>query len=73
MSENYETRGDRIDWGGIEREAIDALRALRLAWAASEKGLPEIHAKLVRDIYVPAIKVLAEFIACVEVAEEGEE
>ena len=70
MSEKYETRGDRIDWDNLEREAIQTLRALRLAWSVSEKSLPELHAKMVYDLFVPAIETLAQFIACIEVSRE---
>jgi hypothetical protein len=70
MTVTYETRCDKVDWDNLKTEVITKLEYLRMAWAASEQGAPtELHRKIVNDLYVPAIRLLAEFCACLEVDE----
>ncbi len=67
----YETRCEQVDWTNITAEVLAKLEYLRIAWAASEReGPPELHAKLVNDLYVPTVRLLAEFCACLEVTED---
>jgi len=66
-----ETRADKINWAGLLADTRAALEALRLAWTASERDCsPELHEKLVRDLYAPALKQLAAFCLCIEIGEE---
>jgi hypothetical protein len=66
-----ETRYDKVDWSNLLNEVQSKFRYLRLAWQASEREAPPaLHAKMVEDLYLPAIKLLAEFCAAVEVTEE---
>lgn len=70
----YETQCEKVDWANLKTEVMAKLEYLRVAWAASERDMPpEVHKKIVNDIYVPAIRLLAEFCACLEVTEEDEE
>ena len=67
----YTVNAATVNWAGLERDVVSALIALRLAWEASEEQLPaELHAKAVTDLYVPALRLLGEFCACVETEEE---
>jgi hypothetical protein len=67
----YQTRYDEIAWDDILADVTASLDFLRLAWRASERGAsPEIHAKMVKDLYVPCLRLLAEFSACIEAADE---
>jgi hypothetical protein len=69
----YETQCDKVDWANLKTEVTAKLEYLRIAWAASERDAPpQVHKRIVEDIYVPAIRLLAEFCACLEVAEENE-
>lgn len=64
---SYETRSSKIDWKGVREDVLDSLDALRLAWAASEAAFPpDIHAKMVEDLYAPQVELLARFIASVQ-------
>jgi hypothetical protein len=68
----YETRCDKVDWANLKTEVLTKLEYLRISWAASERDAPpEVHKKIVEDIYVPAIRLLAEFCARLEVDEEA--
>jgi hypothetical protein len=70
-SPKFETQYDKVDWSNLLNEVQGKFHYLRLAWQASEREVsPELHAKMVEDLYLPAIKLLAEFCAAVEVTEE---
>ena len=70
----YETRCDKVDWANLKTEVLTKLEYLQISWAASERDAPsEVHKKIVEDIYAPAIRLLAEFCACLEVTEGDEE
>ena len=71
--DKIETRADVIDWQGM-RATVDAkLRYLEVAWRATEqKAPPEEHAKFVRDLYFPVVRMVAEFCECVKVGDEVE-
>jgi hypothetical protein len=69
----YETRYDEVDWDNLLAEVTKSFSYLRLAWRATERDMPpELHRKMVEDLYVPAIKLLAEFCACIEESREEE-
>ena len=69
-----QTDSRKIDWDNIEREVVEKINYLRMSWDASQKVAPKVlHEKLVDDLYVPAVKLLAEFCACVEVGEADED
>jgi hypothetical protein len=70
-SSKIETQYDKINWSNLLSEVQAKFHYLRLAWQASEREAPPaLHAKMVEDLYLPAFKLLAEFCAAVEVAEE---
>lgn len=66
---DYETQSENINWEGIAADVSTALQHIRLAWECSEAGDADLHAKLVHDLYAPALYVLSEFVACVKVEE----
>jgi hypothetical protein len=69
--QKFETQYAKIDWSNLLNEVQAKFRYLRLAWQTSEREVPPaLHAKMVEDLYLPAIRLLAEFCAVVEVAEE---
>ena len=72
----YETDFQKINWDNLKREVAQKIDFLRLGWAASQVASSqgsELHGKLVNDIYVPAIRLLAEFCACVEMVDDENE
>jgi hypothetical protein len=69
--QKIETQYDKVDWSNLLSEVQAKFTYLRLAWQASEREVsPALHAKMVEDLYLPAISLLAEFCAAVEVVEE---
>jgi hypothetical protein len=56
---------DKPDWESIEKDVIRKLGLLRLAWEETVKT-PEIHSPMRRDIYMPRLKLLAEFCTGIE-------
>lgn len=57
-----------IDWDGVEQSAVASIRLLKLAWECSHRDLsPEIHAKMVDDLYTPIVHTLAQFCMSVQV------
>ena len=68
----YNTRSADIDWDGLEQDVVSRLRLLRTAWESSERTAPpEMHARMVSDLYIPAIEALGRFCASVEIDGEG--
>lgn len=64
------TEYDLIKWDETLMDVVEKFNALRACWEASEKNAPpETHKKLVRDLYLPAITLLARF--CVTVKLDG--
>lgn len=57
--------GDSPDWGRMEREVILKLRILRAAWEHTAPN-PELHQAMARDLYLPVLRLLAEFCNCVK-------
>ena len=63
-----ETQYDKIDWDGLMADVLESFVCLRAAWKGTEKqNPPELHKKLVEDLYMPAIWHLAAFCAVVHV------
>ena len=52
------------DWNKLEADVLMSLRCLRVAWEHTD-GQP-IHEAMARDLYVPCLRLLAEFCACVD-------
>lgn len=66
-----QTRYDAIDWLGIAADVQTKLTFLRAAWQTSEKDCPpDLHRKMVEDIYMPTLRLLAEFCSCFEIEAE---
>ena len=66
-----ETDYKKVNWVGLKNEFLDRMRLLQIEWQASQKQCsPQVHAKMVKDLYLPALTKLAEFCACVEIVEE---
>lgn len=65
---SIETKSAAIDWAGIEKDTVQSLHLLHLACEASEKDAsPEVHAKMVMDLYRPILVKLADFCASIKV------
>ena len=58
------------DWNKLEADVLMSLRCLRAAWEHTADK--PIHEAMVRDLYIPCLRLLAEFCACVEVKEAHE-
>jgi len=70
----YETRYCQVDWSNLFEEVTKSFNYLRIAWRTTERDMPpELHRKMVEDLYVPAIKLLAAFCACIEESQEEAE
>lgn len=61
----------KLDWEKIESDVLMSLRCLRAAWEHTE-GQP-IHAAMLRDLYLPCLRLLLEFCACVKVETDRKE
>ena len=71
LEPTLETRSARVDWTGLLNDVREALECLRLCWESTERDLPpEVHAKMVHDLYVPSIKCLGAFCVSVQVTED---
>ena len=53
------------DWAQLESDVILKIRLLRAAWEHTADST--LHAGISRDLYIPALTLLAEFCSCVEV------
>jgi hypothetical protein len=47
----------------------EGIATLRVCWTRTATDTPELHKRLVRDIYVPTLRLLSDFCAAVEVGE----
>ncbi len=66
-----ETRYDAIDWLSLAADVQTKLTYLRAAWQTSEKTCePALHLKMVEDIYLPTLRLLAEFCACFDTRDD---
>jgi hypothetical protein len=59
----------RPDWDTLIDDVNARIKALRVCWKATATREPALHAQLVRDLYVPALKLLADFCAAVDIEE----
>lgn len=66
-----ETRSDKIEWDAIVHNVHARVALLQAAWRATEKAEPEFHRKLVEDIYLPCLALLAQFCECFDGADEA--
>lgn len=58
------------NWDKLMDDVIERIAVLRACWIATENDRPETHQRIARDIYVPALRLLAEFCASVEISDE---
>lgn len=66
-----ETRYDLIDWLGVYADLQTKLGYLRMAWQTSERDCPpELHAKMVEDLYMPMMRLLGLFCGSITVDED---
>lgn len=61
------------DWSAVQEEVSHKLKLLQCAWEETESADMELHQKMVRDIYQPALRLLAEFCSCIQEREEENE
>ena len=61
---------DGPDWEALEREVILRIQLLKGAWAGTQKDSCDVHAMMVRDLYMPALNKLAQFCSMIEVEED---
>jgi hypothetical protein len=70
QNQQVETRSDEIQWDAIVKNVHTRVALLRAAWRASETTVaPELHRKMVEDIYLPCLAMLAEFCECFDGAD----
>jgi hypothetical protein len=71
QNQEVETRSGEIQWDAIVKNVHTRVALLRAAWRASETTVaPELHRKMVEDIYLPCLAMLAEFCECFDGADE---
>lgn len=63
--------GDSPDWARLRRDVCERIDYLAAAWAHTAQS-PEVHGAMVRDLYLPTVRLLAEFCECVEIDEIDE-
>ena len=56
------------DWERIEQDVVSRLRLIKAMCQGIERD--ELSDKIANDIVLPALSLIAEFCACVEVFEE---
>jgi hypothetical protein len=61
------------DWDALEREVLLRIQLLRGAWKGTQEDSGDVHAMMVRDLYMPALNKLAQFCSMIEVEEDKEE
>jgi hypothetical protein len=54
------------EWDAVREEVLRKLKLLQLAWEETKTVDAELHRKMVQDIYQPALRLLAEFCACIQ-------
>lgn len=67
MDRLFETDPDKVDWNRLRSDVVERIELLETSWRGTF-GQP-FHETLVRDLYGPLIKLLGEFVACVECVE----
>ena len=66
-----ETRCDKISWAAVSADVQTKLDYLRLAWQASERDCPpELHKKMVKDLYMPMMELIALFCGSITVGDD---
>ena len=61
------------DWDALEREVLLRIQLLKAAWQGTQEDSGDVHAMMVRDLYMPALNKLAQFCSMIEVEEDKEE
>lgn len=59
--------GEAPDWDRLKRDVCVRIDYLAACWAHTAAASPQMHEQLFGDLYLPAVRLLAEFCACVEV------
>ena len=59
------------DWDQLERDVVFRIRLLRATCEKLEPGA--VSDKIAQDIFLPALGLLAEFCACVEIGEPDDD
>ena len=65
-----EVDGSKFEWDKIKSVVLEKIEALRLVWS-HDGGNPELHKKLVEELYFPALKQLMIFCDCIKI-EDGD-
>ena len=63
------TSNPEPNWDQLIDDVNARIAALRACWKGTQADTPELHRMIARDVYVPALRLLAEFCAAVEIEE----
>lgn len=64
---------DEPNWDQLLSDVTLRIALLRACWKGTTKDEPELHKKVVEDLYIPALSLLAQFCAAVEVADDDDD
>ena len=64
---DYQTKYEKINWDQTILDVNERFNALKVCWHETETRQPELHKKLVRDLYMPALECLARFVTSVKI------
>jgi hypothetical protein len=57
------------DWNQLAADVNEGIATLRACWMRTATDTPNLHKRLVRDLYVPTLRLLSDFCAAVEIGE----
>jgi hypothetical protein len=55
------------DWDRLIEDVTSRIAALKAAWTATAADSPKLHAKLSADLYIPVLRLLADFCDAVDI------
>jgi hypothetical protein len=57
------------DWNQLAADVNEGIATLRVCWTRTATDTPNLHKRLVRDLYMPTLRLLSDFCAAVGVGE----
>jgi|CXWK01.1.fsa_nt_gi hypothetical protein len=65
---NFKYKYEDVQWDTISSDTVEKIKALQACWKSTEEKQPELHKKLVAELYAPALLKLAEFCSIVKIS-----
>ncbi len=66
MSGQRPVYSEAPNWEHLRVQVNQSINLLAMCWQATAKQDPALHQQMAHDLYVPALKLLAEFCVCVK-------